>query len=261
MQHQGYQPDGDRLRIEQGRAFARAFRTAWHEILGQDRKYRIVDYDDRDDLARQASDQISDDRRRETNLFLVRDNPAYPVGYDHCMFLETKAGTTGVRQDWFFADVIQPKYEIAQALHHRVWYENTPDLDTREDVFDLNAAELRRYVVHDENGIFDGGTAEDHGYVSFPIAVLVFAGFRAYDQQQLFAQWVRHTRVWAPYCPNSKDPIDPESWIANVNLADFGRLNEILCRGLEMKQELALEIERLTIEKALNEPLLASDDA
>ena len=46
----------DQLLVEQGRAFARAFRNAWYAEMGQDPRYAIVDYNDRDALVRRASD-------------------------------------------------------------------------------------------------------------------------------------------------------------------------------------------------------------
>ena len=78
----------DQLLVEQGRAFARAFRNAWYAEMGQDPRYAIVDYNDRDALVRRASDQITGGRRMETDLFLIRRNMNVPVGYDRRVFLE-----------------------------------------------------------------------------------------------------------------------------------------------------------------------------
>ena len=242
--------------VEEGRAFVRAFRNAWQAEVGQDPRYSIVDYDDRDALVRRASDQITSGHRMETDLFLIRRNANVPVGYDRRVFLELKSGTTGVHYDWFFHRTIVPRYDEARGLHRRVAYEQIPPIERRDDVFDLNAAELWRYIVLDENGVFDGGTPEDHAYVDFYIAVAVYAGFRAPERGRLFAQWIRDIRIWAPYCPRNRDPEVPENIIANVDLARFGTLSEILCQGLEMEPDLALAIEQLTCRNALNEPLL-----
>ena len=246
----------NQLLVQQGRAFARAFRNAWQAEVGQDPRYLIVDYDERDALVRRASDQITGGHRMETDLFLVRRNLNAPVGYDRCMFLELKTAVTGVLFEHFFREKIEPEYEVARELHDRIAYEHIPPLASRDDVLDLNAAELWRYIVLDENGVFDGVTPADHAYVDFYIAVGVYAGFRAPGQRRLFAQCVRDIRIWAPYCPKGKDPEVAENIIANVNLADFGTLSENLCRGLEMEPELAMAIEQQTIRNTLNEPLL-----
>ena len=210
----------------------------------------------RDLLVRCASDQITGGHRMETDLFLIRRNMGVPVGYDRRVFLELKSGISGVRKDWFFHRTIEPRYEAARDLYHRIAYEHIPPLGSRYDVFDLNAAELWRYIVLDEDGVFDGHGLEDYGYVDFYVAVIVYAGFRAPEQGRLFAQRVRDIRIWAPYCPENSDPAVPENIIANVNLADFGTLGEILCQGLEMEPELAMAIEEQTWRNALNEPLL-----
>ena len=246
----------DQLLVEQGRAFARAFRNAWYAEMGQDPRYAIVDYNDRDALVRRASDQITGGRRMETDLFLIRRNMNVPVGYDRRVFLELKSGITGVQCDWFFHRTIEPRYEEARELHRRVAYEHIPPLGSRENVFELNAAELWRHIVLDEDGVFDGHGPEDYGYVDFYIAVVVYAGFRAPGQRRLFAQWVRDICIWAPYCPRNRDPEVPENIIANVNLRDFATLSEILCRGLDMGPEMAGAVEQRTTRNALNEPLL-----
>ncbi len=242
--------------VEQGRAFARAFRNAWHAAVGQDPRYSIVDYDDRDALVQRASDQITGGYRMETDLFLIRRNANVPVGYDRRVFLELKSGTAGVQCDWFFHRTIEPRYAEARDLHRLIGYEHIPALVSRDDVFDLNAAELWRYIVLDENGAFDGGTPEDHDYVDFFVAVVVYAGFRAPERGRLFAQSVQDIRIWAPYCPIGRDPEVPENVIANVNLADFGTLTEVLCRALEMEPALAMAVEDQTFRNALDEPLL-----
>ena len=246
----------NQLLMEHGRAFARAFRNAWYAEVDQDSRYSIVDYDDRDNLVRRASDQITGGHRMKTDLFLVRRNANVPVGYDRRVFLELKSGVTGVQRDWFFRRTIKPRYEEARRLQRRVAYGHIPPIARRDDVFDLNAAELWRYIVLDEDGVFDGHGPEDYGYVDFYIAVVVYAGFRAPERGRLFAQWVRDIRIWAPYCPEDQDPAVPENTIANVNLEDFGRLSGILCQGLEMEPELARAVEERTCRNALNEPLL-----
>ena len=246
----------DQNLVEQGRAFARAFRNAWHIEVGQDPRYAIVDYNDRDALVRRASDQITGGHRMETDLFLIRRNMNVPVGYDRRVFLELKSGVAGVERDRFFHQIIVPEYEVARALQHRIAYEHIPPLGARDDVFDLNAVELWRYIVLDEDGVFDGDGPEDQAYVDFYVAVVVYASFRAPERGRLFAQWARDIRIWAPYCPRNRDPEVPENIIANVNLADFGTLSENLCRGLEMEPALAMAIEQRTIRNALNEPLL-----
>ncbi len=242
--------------VEQGRAFARAFRNAWRTEMVQDPRYAIVEYNDRDALVRRASDQVTGGHRMETDLFLIRRNMNVPVGYDRRVFLELKSGLTGVLYDWFFDQTIEPRYDEARELYRQVTYERIPPIARRGDVFELNAAELWRYIILDENGVFDGGTPDDHGYVDFYVAVVVYAGFRAPEQGRLFAQWVRDIRIWAPYCPQNQDPEAPGNILANVNLADFGTLSENLCRGLEMEPALAMAIEQRTILNALNEPLL-----
>ena len=119
----------------------------------------------------------------ETDLFLIRRNMNVPVGYDRRVFLELKSGITGVQWDWFFHRTIEPRYEEARELHRRVAYEHIPPLGSRENVFELNAAELWRHIVLDEDAVFDGHGPEDYGYVDFYIAVVVYAGFRAPGQR------------------------------------------------------------------------------
>ena len=86
----------------------------------------------------------------------------------------------------------------------------SPWLWFRYDVFDLNAAELWRYIVLDEDGVFDGHGLEDYGYVDFYVAVIVYAGFRTPEPGRLFAQRVRDIRIWTPYCPENSDPAVPK---------------------------------------------------
>ena len=40
--------------VEEGRAFVRAFRNAWQAEVGQDPRYSIADYNDRDALVRRG---------------------------------------------------------------------------------------------------------------------------------------------------------------------------------------------------------------
>ena len=118
----------NQMLAEQGRAFVRAFKNAWHAEVGQNPRYSIVDYNDRDLLVRCASDQITGGHRMETDLFLIRRNMGVPVGYDRRVFLELKSGITGVRKDWFFHRTIEPRYEAARDLYHRIAYAHIPPL-------------------------------------------------------------------------------------------------------------------------------------
>ena len=255
MQRPNPYMDENQQRIEQGRAFARAFRQAWYDTLCQNHVYRIVEYDGRDNLCRQVSDQIRNGHNTETDLFLVRRDENSPVGYDRYMFLEIKAGMAGIKYESFFNGVIQPAYDRARNLLGPI-FGTIPQINARYNVFDLNGSELKKYIVHQENGIFAGGTPDDYEIVVFHIAVLAYAGFRNIDRGRLFAQWVQDIHIWAPYCPIGKDAQNPENWIANVNLADFQSLAQILCQGLGMELELAQQVERRTLENALANPRL-----
>ena len=82
----------NQMLAEQCRAFVRAFKNAWHAEVGQNPRYSIVDYNDRDLLVRCASGQITGGHRMETDLFLIRRNMGVPVGYDRRVFLELKSG-------------------------------------------------------------------------------------------------------------------------------------------------------------------------
>ena len=155
----------NQMLAEQCRAFVRAFKNAWHAEVGQNPRYSIVDYNDRDLLVRCASGQITGGHRMETDLFLIRRNMGVPVGYDRRVFLELKSGVTvqtcgdlrairpviegkpstelptqpnwipsnvnsynlaftGVRKDWFSHRTIEPRYEAARDLYHRIAYEH-----------------------------------------------------------------------------------------------------------------------------------------